>query len=110
MAIDLTRTDEPKLNLKQAAGYFASARGDKPAHITRVLRYITKGCLGPDGRRVYLAALRQGSTWTTTPASIQTFCEQLTPKPGSTPVAPRTPSKRRREIERADRELAVAGR
>jgi hypothetical protein len=109
MKIDLRDPDEPKLNLSQAARYFAPSRGDRPAHKSRLVRYITIGVLGPDGHRVRLAALRQGHGWVTTPAAIQAFCEALTPQRRDAAGATHTPSARRASATRAARELDELG-
>jgi hypothetical protein len=109
MTIDLTDPAEPKLNMSQAAAYFAPSRGAKKPHKSRVVRYITAGVIGPDGGRVYLAALRQGTQWVTTPAAIQAFAEALTPGRVAAPPTPRTSAARRKAAERAGHELAKRG-
>jgi hypothetical protein len=109
MAIDLTNPDEPKINLSQAAKYFAPSRRNRPAHKSRVLRYITDGVPRPGSSRVYLAALRQGNQWVTTPSAIQAFCEALTPNTVDAPSSPRTLPAVRRAAERAGRELDKRG-
>jgi hypothetical protein len=109
MKIDLRDPDEPKLNLSQAARYFAPSRGDRPAHKSRLVRYITHGVLGPDGRRVYLGAARQGTQWVTTPSAIQAFSDALTPRRRDAAAAPRTPSARRASAVKAARALDRLG-
>jgi hypothetical protein len=109
MKIDLRDPDEPKLSLAQAARYFAPSRGNRPAHKSRLVRYITIGILGPDGHRVRLAALRQGHGWVTTPSAIQAFCEALTPQRRDPATAPRTPSARGASAARAARALDRLG-
>jgi hypothetical protein len=109
MSIDITNPKEPKLNLCQAAKYFAPSRGSRPAHKSRLVRYITDGIIGPKGERVYLSALRQGKQWVTTPSAIQAFCEALTPNTRSVPASPRTRPDFKRGAERAGRELDEYG-
>jgi len=76
MTINLIDPEEPKLNLSQAARYFAPSRGDRPAHKSRIVRYITDGVKGPSGARVFLGALRQGNQWVTTPSAIRKNAER----------------------------------
>jgi hypothetical protein len=109
MTIDLTDLGEPKLSVSQAARYFAPSRGGKPAHKSRVIRYITAGVVGPNGDRVYLEALRQGNQWVTTPSAIQEFAESLTPARVATPPTTRTTAVRRKAAELAGRELERHG-
>jgi hypothetical protein len=108
MTIDLTDPNEPKLNMSQAAKYLAPSRCGRPPHKSRVIRYITVGRIAPNGVRVYLDALRQGSQWVTTARSLQHFCEALTPKPGqATHVSRATAASK--AAERARRELDKLG-
>jgi hypothetical protein len=107
--IDLTDPNQPKLNTTQAARYFASSRGGKAAHKSRIVRYITTGVVGPNGGRVYLDALRQGNQWVTTPSSIQAFAEALTPERVVTAPTTRTTAVQGKAAERAGRELAKRG-
>ena len=106
MPIDLTDPNKPKLNPTQAARYFASSRGDRPTHKSRVVRYILDGVVGPNGDRVYLEALRQGNQWVTTPEAIQAFCEALTPRPARPQSGSRAAAVPSKKAERAGRELA----
>jgi hypothetical protein len=106
---DLRDPDEPKLNLGQAAQYFASSRGGRPAHKSRVLRYIVDGVLGLDGHRHWLGALRQGNQWVTTPSAIQAFCEALTPRRRDGAGAGRTTAGRRASAAKVAHELDRLG-
>jgi hypothetical protein len=103
--IDVTDLNEPKLNLSEAARYFAPSRKGRPPHKSRILRYMTDGVVGPDGVRVFLGGGRLGYQWVTTPSAIQAFCEALTPKLGSAPSRVAA----RKAAERAGDELAERG-
>jgi hypothetical protein len=96
MAIDLTT--ERILNLSQAAKYFPSYRGGKPAHVSRVLRAIQNGSL---------EGLRFNNQWVTSVEAIQRFAERSTPTGRTTPAD--APASRRRAIEAAERELDRIG-
>ncbi len=109
MPIHVTNPEEPGLNMSQATKYFVSSRGNRPAHKSRLIRYITHGVNGPNGGRVYLEALRQGNQWVTTPSAIQAFCEALTPERADVKPTHQTSASRRRASDRAGRELTKRG-
>jgi hypothetical protein len=71
-----------------------------------VWRWVSKGVLGPGGRRVKLEALKLGGQLVTTEQALQRFAESLTPGVEPPPAAlPRSPGRRRRSSERAAAEL-----
>jgi hypothetical protein len=83
------------------------------AHFTSVYRWVLRGVPGPDGRRIKLEAIRMGRCWITSHEALRRYSEALTPQPDDDgvipPMAPRSPSRRRKASERAARELAKAG-
>jgi hypothetical protein len=109
MGVDITNPREPKLSLGLATGYFAESRKGRRPHKSRILRYITLGVLGPGGVRVYLAAVRQGNQWVTTPSAIQAFCDALTPGPIGDRPSSRASTVRSDRAERAGREIEKRG-
>jgi hypothetical protein len=75
-----------------------------------VLRWITEGVPGPDGRRVKLEGLRVGCRWLTSEEALARWAERLTPEvEAAPPPAPRTPAQRKRAAEKAAKQLEEAG-
>jgi hypothetical protein len=106
MAIDLTT--QRGLNLKQAAKLIPSCRDDRPTHISRLVRWITRGVKDQNGAIVKLEALRLGGQWITTAEAVQAFAERLTPSLSESAES-RTSKGRRKAAERADAELTKIG-
>jgi hypothetical protein len=107
-------TTEQAIGLRDAARLYPSFRRDRPTHISTVLRHITRGTRLPCGETVRLEGARLGGRWVTTREAVQRYVERLTASAlgdDSSASAPtiRTTSRRRRELERVDRELAQAG-
>jgi hypothetical protein len=68
------------------------------------------GAPGPDGRRVRLEAVRLGGRWLTSAEALARFAERLPPRLGVEEApAPRTPARRQKASERAEKELERAG-
>jgi hypothetical protein len=106
--IDLT-TETP-LPLAVAARLVPPGRNGKQCHLSTLLRWILRGCRGPDGGMVRLEGVRLGDRWVTTRQAIQRFALALTPRLDGEPApAPRTEGHRRRASERAAAELERAG-
>jgi hypothetical protein len=116
--------DETVLDLTAAAKIVPPAKGrrsdngpedsptprGKKTHVSTILRWILSGAKAPDGTRVRLEALRLGGRWVTSREALQRFAEALTPRPAGEPApAPRSPTARRRDSERAAKKLDVIG-
>jgi hypothetical protein len=86
--------------------------GGKRLCFSTVWRWVSKGVLGPDGRRVKLEALKLGGQLVTTEQALQRFAEQLTPPAEDRPTqatTSRSLDKRRRASERAAQKLEQIG-
>jgi hypothetical protein len=96
--------------LTRAARRVPRTRQDKAVSLSCLLRWITPGVVGPDGRRVRLEAARLAGRWVTTPGAIRRFVEAQTPHldGGQVPVS-RSQAKRQQAAERAGRELDTIG-
>jgi hypothetical protein len=77
-----------------------------PATITR---WILRGCRAADGRRVKLRAVRIGFRWAVRRTWLDEFFEALAAGKAESALLPRSPAKRQRAVNRANRELAAAG-
>lgn len=89
-----------------------STRGGKPVHPSTIGRWRSQGVPGRDGSRIKLRAVRLPSGWATTLEWVREFFDAMTAdKEGEPAPAPevRTPASRRRQIERANRELDAIG-
>lgn len=106
MQIDIQT--EPLIRLTEAARLAGPGRGNRPTHLSTILRWILDGVRTASGERVKLEAVRVGSAWKTTAHAMQRFLAALTPSTNS-PSVPRTPTARTRENKRAERRLATAG-
>lgn len=103
-------TSEPLIRLSDAARLAGPGRGNRPTHLSTVLRWILDGVLTPNGERVRLEAIRVGSAWKTSTAAVQRFLAALTPRLDDQPTAaPRTPQMRQRAADVASRRLAEDG-
>jgi Protein of unknown function (DUF1580) len=106
--IDLS--SETAISLSQVAKLMPPGRGNKPMHVSAVLRWILRGAKDPQGRYVRLAAARVGGKWITSREALQRFSESLTPQLDQPAVpAVRTPTQRERAQSRAAKTLAAAG-
>jgi hypothetical protein len=103
--------NESLISLSAAAGLFPRGRNNKPVTVSCVLRWILDGIIGPDGKtRIRLEAARFGGRWLTTVPAIERFGARQTPQfDDSDKAEVRTPAKRQKAFERAERELAAAG-
>jgi hypothetical protein len=101
---------ETLIGLGTAARRLPPGRGGRPVSFSCVLRWITTGIPGPDGRRVKLEAVRLGGRWLTSEEALARWAERLTPRVDTDSVpAPRTPRQRMRAAERAAKELEQEG-
>jgi hypothetical protein len=88
------------------------SRAGKPVHPLTLSRWRSPGIKRRDGTYITLRCVRLPSGWRTTLRWLEEFFEQLTAEKSGQPApAPeiRTPARRRREIERANRELDAIG-
>jgi hypothetical protein len=101
---------ENLISLIEAARRLPPGRGGRPVSFGCVLRWITQGIVGPDGRRIRLEGIRLGARWLTSTEALARWAEQLTPRLDPEPgLAPRTPAKRRKAAERVDQVLKRLG-
>lgn len=100
---------EHVISLAEAARSVPASQG-KSVNPATVWRWIRKGLLAGDGRRVRLAAAKLGGRWVTSREALQRFLEALTPDFGQQAgPRPRTPGQRKRAYERAVEALDKAG-
>lgn len=106
--IDLTA--EQPLSLADACRIIPAARGASRTHVSTLCRWIVRGTVAPDGRRVRLRAARIGGRWVTSREAIHEYIAALTPDQDAPAPAPRpTPAQRRRQQAQDMRELEAAG-
>ena len=73
-------------------------------------RWVAKGLLTPDGRRVRLEAVKLGATWFTSREAMERFAAAITPTfSADAEPLPRTPTKRQMAAKRAEDELVRRG-
>jgi hypothetical protein len=97
--------DEPLVALTKAGLHVAWLPRLDPSTL---VRWVLRGNLARDGRRVRLEAVRFGGTWMTSEAALKRFFAALTAQPAADP-APAPPSVRARRVEQAGRRLAERG-
>lgn len=100
--------EEPLISLSQAAARFPGHRGAERLHPATLTRWILKGVLAVDGRRVKLEAVRLGCRWLTSEPALQRFADALSVPP-TAGAHPRTPTARQKASARADAELRAMG-
>jgi hypothetical protein len=106
--IDVTAGDT--LTLAEACRLLPRGRNGSRPHLSTLVRWITRGTPGPDGRRVRLAAVRVGGKWVTSRAALQEFAAELTPRPSDIAAPPpRTPRQRDRAAAGAAKKLEEVG-
>ena len=101
--------DETTISLQDAAASLPSGmnRG-RPMNFSTIWRWVLRGCLAVDGRRVRLEGCRLGGRWLTSKEALQRFSDALTNPATEQPEA-RTPTKRKRDVSAARRKLAAMG-
>lgn len=96
----------------EVARSLPSSRAGKPVHPSTISRWRSPGVRRRDGSRITLRAVRLPSGWATTLEWVREFIDAVTADKAGEPAPPTTirmPGRRRREIERAKRELTAAG-
>jgi hypothetical protein len=101
--------EETIIPLQKAARLIPPGRNGKATHIGTILRWILNGSKGPSGGVIRLEAVRLGGRWVTSREALARFAARLTPALGEAPAAPRTPGRRQRASERAEKELEKCG-
>jgi hypothetical protein len=87
-------------------------RRGRPVHPSTISRWRTYGVTSKSGTKIKLRALKLPSGWVSTMAWLEEFIDEVTrDRDGELMPSsmPRTPAHRRREIERANRELDAMG-
>jgi hypothetical protein len=107
MTIDLI--NERVVTLTDATRHLPTRRGGKRPAPSTLFRWAGSGLRG-----VRLETLRVGGTLCTSLEALERFFRALSDHPSTSgsepdPVPARTPARRRREIEAADRRLAEMG-
>jgi len=102
MAIDPNR--ETLISLADAAKSLPRRRGGKKVHVSCAYRWTTTGCRG-----VILESIQIGGTRCTSKEALARFFHRLTRGNGSESESPRSPARRRRAAETAERELERQG-
>jgi hypothetical protein len=97
--IDLST--ESILSLSQAARLLPPSRGDRPATLSCLLRWVLHGVRAPSGAQVRLEAIRLGGRWVSSREALQRFAEALTPRLTDPAPSPQAPAARQRASERA---------
>jgi hypothetical protein len=100
--------DEPLISLSQAAARFPGHRGAERLHPATMTRWILRGVLAVDGRRVKLEAIRLGCRWLTSEPALQRFADALSTPPADS-VPTRIPTARQKASARAAAELRAMG-
>lgn len=88
--------------LAAAAKLLPKRRGGKPTHVATLFRWVQRGVKG-----VRLEAVQCGGVKCTSRPALSRFFQRLTS--GGDPLPVKTTKQRKRNIERAERELAKAG-
>jgi hypothetical protein len=92
---------EELIPLTDAANLLPKRRDKKPVHVSCLYRWSQRGLKG-----IILETTQCGGTRCTSRTALAQFFARLA---GSEPAASQTVAGRKREIERAERELADAG-
>jgi hypothetical protein len=96
------------INLVEAAALLPPGRAGARVHPATLTRWILSGVRAVGGNRVKLRAVRCGSRWLTTREWLEHFLAECA---GTTPLPPaiHTPVQRRRDHDRATKELEKMG-
>lgn len=100
MAID--PSTEALLSLTEAAKQLPSRRGGKRPHVSCLYRWTKTGCKG-----VILESIQVGGTRCTSREALARFFQALTQ--AGVPAPDQSPTRRRRDVDQAEAELAEAG-
>jgi hypothetical protein len=88
------------------------SRAGKPVHVSTIGRWRSPGVRRRDGSYITLRAVRLPAGWATTAVWVEAFIAAVTAEKSGRAAPPstiRTTARRRREIERANRELDDIG-
>lgn len=100
---------ESVISLQDAANDLPSGmKPGKPIHFSTLWRWVLRGCLAIDGRRVRLEAVRLGGRWLTSREALQRFSDALSHDQADEPKT-RTPTGRKRDISTARKKLEKMG-
>jgi len=99
---------EPLIRLTDAARLAGPGRGNRPRHLSTILRWILDGVKTPSGF-IKLEAVRIGSKWMTSAQAVQRFVEALTPTTNEGPAPSRSPTARKLASDSAKRQLEQLG-
>jgi hypothetical protein len=100
--IDLTT--EQAISLRGALHLPEMQKDGEPRHVATIYRWATRGIKG-----VVLETVQQGSARVTTREAIDRFFYRLSGDGGTELPGTRTPLRRQRDHDRAEKELAAAG-
>jgi hypothetical protein len=95
--------DEHKITLGEVPAEIPSRLGNR-LHVSTVHRWATTGVKG-----VILESIKIGGQRYTSKEALQRFVERCSAGPASSATTTRTPTTRRKAIEKAERELDRAG-
>ena len=97
-------SSEAVVTLTEATHHLPRRRKGKRPAVSTIFRWAQHGLRG-----VRLETIQVGGTKCTSIEALQRFCERLTHGNGSAPESPRSPARRRRAAESAERELERQG-
>jgi hypothetical protein len=98
---------EELIGLAAAGKMLPGSRGAKSVSTATLFRWCTDGCKSATGERVRLEHFRAGGRILTTRQAVLRFFAALSEVPDAAPV--RSPAQRRRDSERAAKELERMG-
>ncbi len=101
-------TAEGLIPLAEAARRLGSTRRTRPVHPSTINRWVMHGHRLKCGRTVRLEAIRSGGQWQTSWPAVRRYLAAQT-EAAAPPAAARSPVRRRREAEAAERELEQMG-
>ena len=95
---------ETLVSLSEAAKNLPRRRAGKRPHVCTLYRWSQRGCKG-----VLLETVQIGGTRCTSKEALARFFQRLTQDAGHDTPSSRTPTRRRREVEKASSELEREG-
>ena len=99
--------NEEIISLATAAKMLPGSRGAKHVSPATMFRWCSDGITSAAGERVRLEHIRAGGRLLTTKQAMMRFLEALTAVPDAAPV--RSPAQRRRDSQKAAKELEKMG-
>jgi hypothetical protein len=102
-------TNEMLMSLPEICSLLPPGRNGSKPHLNTVLRWVLKGVRLPSGECVRLGASRCGSKWISSREALARFMAALTPNLDTDPPTARTPTARKRAVERAEKNLEKIG-